>query len=110
MRDFIPPSIKIGGANWKVCFVDDAGMDALAEAHGFSGELEGVCLYKKRLIYLLETLSGVDLIDTFVHELLHALHHTYDFKMPHSLVYALGTHGGRLVFDNFLKKAKPRSR
>lgn len=110
MKDFIPKSIRIGKDAWKVKFTGEDGMDALAEEHGFTGELEGVCLYERQEIYLLDTLSGVDLIDAFTHELLHALHHTYDFKMPHSLVYALGTHGGRLVYDNFLKKIKPRRR
>lgn len=110
MREFVPKSIRIGKDTWKIRFTDEGGMDALAEEHGFSGELEGLCLFEKRLICLLDSLSGVELIDAFVHELLHALHYTYDFKMPHSLVYALGTHGGRLVYDNFLKRMKPRRR
>lgn len=49
----------------------------------------GLCDFDKRLIFIKSELSDSQVIETFIHELLHAISHEFALKIPHKLIYAL---------------------
>ncbi len=58
--------------------------------------------YDKRIIKLRAGMSNRETFTTFIHEMLHALHHEHGFKLKHKQVYALEKSIFELLVDNFL--------
>ena len=105
MKDLIPRKVKLGRLTWTVRIVPAEVLEKVAsECFAKPTEIYGLCVKDDQAIYLLEDLSDVDMVDTLTHELIHALEYTYGFKVPHDKVNKLGTHGGRLLYDNFIRR------
>ena len=62
----------------------------------------GLCDYNTRTIYIRSTQSSRGIFRTFIHEVLHAIHGEWGFKLNHKTVYELEIALDALLVDNFL--------
>lgn len=62
----------------------------------------GLCDYNTRTIYIRSTQSRRGMFRTFIHEVLHAIHGEWSFKLNHKTVYELEVALDALIVDNFL--------
>lgn len=79
-----PKFLTIRGEVWQVKFKHD--LDKLAEADPEDCPILGLCDPSNKTIYLRYKQSKIDLLKTFVHEVLHAIEDEYDFSLPHGEV------------------------
>lgn len=68
----IPPSINIGGVPWTVEYANDIPMDM---------EMYGKCDYTQRIITVYKSGCPMTDMQTFWHELLHALSWAYGLQL-----------------------------
>lgn len=82
-KDF-PREIEVGDDIWEVRFcrrVPDEGEETV-----------GLCDPSDYLIWIKQGLSPRDRMETFIHEVLHAIEFSHDIDIPHRLVYAIARH------------------
>lgn len=69
--------VSVRGKGWRVEYVDDVLEEA--RNHGLDPgpqELDGLTIFRERLILVNDDLGGVDRLEIAVHELLHAFDHS----------------------------------
>ena len=53
-------------------------------------------------IFIRKTLSAEEVLETLIHEYIHAIELEYDIDIPHDLIYQLEIPIRRLLLDNYL--------
>lgn len=64
----------------------------------------GYCDDKKKIIYIKLGLDKKTELDTFIHELLHAIQHKYKLRISHNNIDKLGTALAEIILLNKLLK------
>lgn len=67
---------------------------------GTKGPLRGLCCSDKQVIYIARGISKAEKVQTFFHELLHAIEFEYDIEIDHKLVYKLEGPLAQVIVDN----------
>lgn len=62
----------------------------------------GLCDFNTRTIYIRSTQSPKGIFRTFIHEVLHALHNEWEFKLHHKTVYELEVAIAAFMMDNLI--------
>jgi F420-dependent methylenetetrahydromethanopterin dehydrogenase len=105
-KHLIPETFRLGKNWWRVEFLPPSEM-AQFNANG-RGRVLGLCDGEDRIIYLADDLKGRRLVQTFLHEAIHAVDYDFNIKIPHKLVYALDRHLGNFLWTNYLSPRRRR--
>lgn len=94
-KDF-PKELLINGNIWRVRFVRKIpGQDTATK------ECLGLCDPGQREILIKTGQAYLERLDTFYHEVFHALSFEYEFDIQHKIVHKLGETFARFCIDNF---------
>lgn len=96
-----PRSVLIGAHRWRVAVVTQEYCDEVADDCLDNGEsAAGLCWPARRTIYLSRELDGLELLDSFMHEVEHAFEAEYGYRVPHWIVEKQGTQWARFIVAN----------
>lgn len=94
-RDF-PKELIINGSLWKIKFVRSLKEHDTDTTHCF-----GLCDPSDRIIYIRKGQSKKDRLDTYFHELAHAICFEYDLDVAHKVIHKIGHALACFNIDNF---------
>lgn len=93
----IPRELWVNGEHYRVKFVRPENMPC---GHTRTSWTWGYTCGESQTIYLLQGLKPKDRLETFFHEMQHAIEFEYGFDIPHELVRALQGPLAQVIGDN----------
>lgn len=95
-----PKRLTINGKRWRVRFASK--IDPQAEGRITVGYCDAAALE----IVILKGQPLDDILETFIHEVLHAIEASYGVKIPHKIIYGLDRPITEFVITNLLKRRR----
>lgn len=89
----IPKEVIIKDSVWKIKFKRDLGSDG-------DRIIEGLCIPDEKAIFIRQGQTLDERIDTYLHELIHAIEFEYNFRLKHKHVYKLSEALVQIFCDN----------
>lgn len=97
-RDF-PREFYVGDGLWTLRFVRRLDDDPGRITWGLTDPSD-------KVIYIRMGQTAKGRLETFVHELLHAVEYEYEIEIPHALIYKLEGPLVRLILDNLVSTGR----